>query len=221
MKTASHRLINMAGKRFGMITAKSFAGTNRHKAAKWNCECDCGKSCVKLGHLLRSGKTTSCGCYHRKQAADRLTTHGESKSGLWHTWKNMVDRCLNPSSKQYADYGGRGISVCDRWAASFLEFMSDMGAKPSAGMTLERVDNDAGYSPENCRWASRKDQARNKRSNVVIELDGERLVLADWAKRIGITANALTLRLYRWPLRKALLMPPNQPKGKNQKKRRR
>lgn len=131
-------------------------------------------------------------------------THGMSESPDRKAWTSMIQRCVNPRNSAYKNYGGRGIFVCDRWLRGFAEFMADMGPRP-AGMSLERIDNDGPYSPENCRWASRHDQSRNHRRNVWVTHEGETMVMADLAKRLGLAPNTLRTRLRRgWPLSRAV-----------------
>lgn len=136
-----------------------------------------------------------------------MPTHGLSKSRVYHIWNAMKMRCENPNSKFYSDYGGRGITVCERWA-SFENFFEDMG-HPPAGTSLERENNDAGYSRANCRWATRMEQARNKRNNVLLTIDGETHPLSVWAERFGIKYGTVHQRLtkYGWTAEDAVKMP--------------
>lgn len=132
------------------------------------------------------------------------TTHTGS-SPTYKSWHMMKQRCTNPKNTQYHDYGGRGISMCPAWV-SFDQFLHDMGERPQ-GTTLDRKDNSLGYNPDNCRWATKSEQQRNRRTNVRLTLGSETMILIDWAARIGITPHALIGRLKRWPLEKALMTP--------------
>lgn len=132
------------------------------------------------------------------------TTHTGS-SPTYKSWHMMKQRCTNPKNTQYHDYGGRGISMCPSWV-SFDQFLHDMGERPQ-GTTLDRKDNSLGYNPDNCRWATKSEQQRNRRTNVRLTLGSETMILIDWAARIGITPHALIGRLKRWPLEKALMTP--------------
>lgn len=166
------------------------------------CVCECGvvravREC-KLGH----GKSTCCGC-------SRLRGQGEGyKHALYNTWSCMVGRCTNPKNPAWDRYGGRGIRVCNQWLASPMAFYEYVGTRPSPEHSIDRINNDGNYEPGNVRWASPKEQSRNMRKNVVLELDGEKMVLQDWAKRIGVHSRTLAERLDRgWPIRKALTTP--------------
>lgn len=149
----------------------------------------------------------SCGCY-RREIGDRTRTHGQSKSREFAAWSNMLDRCLNQRNGDYANYGGRGITVCDRWRESFENFLADMGQRPSPAHSLDRIDNDGPYAPGNCRWATADTQRQNNRQRVVyIEHAGERLPLTAWARRLSMTPAALRRRLRRGSVAEALTTP--------------
>ena len=191
---------DIKGKRFGKLIAISFRET-RGKSNYWTCICDCGRiSIVRKGHLV-SGSVRSCGCMEGN------FKHGHSKGGkessVYHSWRSMKQRCDNENNKHYSDYGGRGISYCERWT-DFSNFLEDMG-EPEKGMSLDRIDNDGDYTPKNCRWATPKEQNRNRRDNVWITFNGKTLIKTDMAREYNLNVDTLDARLKKgWSLEKAL-----------------
>lgn len=172
------------------------------------CRCQCGCERIVASSSLRSGGSRSCGCLTREATGRRSRTHGESRSPTYRTWQNMVERCRNPSASNYHRYGGRGISVCDAWAASFPAFVRDMGSKPGHQYSLDRIDNEMPYQPGNCRWATRKEQARNTSMTTLITLNGETRALSDWCDLHKIKPNTFRSRLrYGWNVEKSLTEP--------------
>ena len=189
-------LKDYTGETFGRLTARRLIARD----AKWNdhrwlFSCECGGEKIAGIKQVKAGKVSSCGCAFRQMMQDRNRTHGLSAvcSKEYAVWKGMRDRCQRPSNKSFKDYGARGISVCARWK-DFSTFYSDMGQRP-AGASIDRIDHDANYSPENCRWASARAQANNKRSNHLIEMGGESKTLAEWCAEIGIEPSKVRYRL--------------------------
>ncbi len=196
----------MIGNRFGKLVVVAECGTDKWHNRLFTCKCDCGGESVVAGCLLRNGNTKSCGCLKRSVLGDSSRTHGARKTRAYYSWWNMKSRCERPNSKYFADYGGRGIKICDRWN-SFDNFLSDMG-QPAEGETLERVNNDLGYSPDNCRWVDRKTQANNRRSSVFYEVYGARKTLQQWADLAGISRTTISARIKAgWDIDRAILTP--------------
>jgi hypothetical protein len=161
------------GKTYNQLTVMEALERNKHSQRFFLCVCSCGGSVKVVSHALTSGNTKSCGCAKKRAAATtgkHSTTHGMSKTSTYRVWTDMIRRCTDPSREAFKDYGGRGISVCQRWSESFTNFMLDMGAKP-IGLTLDRIENNGNYEPGNCRWATPLEQAQNRRTPVNIEED--------------------------------------------------
>lgn len=190
--------------RFARLTVIGYAG-QRSNASIWWCRCDCGKTIQTFGSNLRKGNTKSCGCLNQEMLTAR-GTHHMSKSRPYRQWVKMKSRCLNKDNPQYLNYGGRGITVCDRWL-KFENFFEDMGSRPD-GMTLERVNNNLGYSPENCQWATSKEQNNNKRQNRIITMNGVRKTVAQWCDDLGVRPGLVYGRLAQgWDDTRALTDP--------------
>lgn len=158
-----NHFIDLTGDRFGRLTVKYRVERNKKGDSKWLCECDCGQIVKVLANHLKAGHTKSCGCLRSEVSKQRMTTHGMRETQTYRSWAGMKTRCLNPNEPRYKDYGGRGIKVCKSWLNSFEKFLADMGERPS-GLTLDRENNELGYFKENCKWSSRKEQSRNRRS---------------------------------------------------------
>ena len=202
---------DLTGQRFGRLVVVT-RDTTKLRRVYWRCQCDCGTVKSVASDKLVAGETRSCGCYNRDNLAVIKATHGLTRVGQHHplhtVWCQMRARCQDRSHPVYHRYGGRGITVCERWE-DFACFVADMGERPSPEMTIDRIDNEGPYSPENCRWADRTTQARNRRSTRRYEFDGYCLTLEEWSERTGIRAKLLHARLHTlgWSLQKTLTTP--------------
>ncbi len=200
------------GKRFGQLVVLRHYGYKNEGGSRiplFECSCDCGRLCIKRIYVLRKGDSKSCGCLHLEAIKAVKTTHGDSGSTEFKTWAGMIKRCSNAKSKDWDRYGGRGISVCERWVKSYDNFLKDMGRRPSARHSIDRIDVDGGYGPGNCRWADPFEQANNASTNRKFTLNGETLGLCQWARKIGMSIAGLKNRIDRskWPIEKALTHP--------------
>lgn len=200
------------GEKFNRLTVigdAPYLPSNRNRRV--TARCDCGAVKDYILSEVRHGKTRSCGCLQRSGECAHKThghTRGRKFSPEYHSWASMMTRCRNPKSTHYADYGGRGIVVCERWN-EFDNFLADMGPR-LAGTTLEREDVNGNYDPGNCVWANNKRQSNNKRDNTFFEYGGRRQTVSEWAAEFGLAYNTLFARVQRlkWPIERALMTPP-------------
>ena len=179
-----------------------------HKETRWDCICECGATTNIVSSRIITGRTKSCGCFQIDRVRESNTKHGHKSGGVetseYRAWVSMKDRCSNPNNPAFKNYGERGIVVCESWVNSFNNFISDMGHKPY-GMTLERINNNDGYSHGNCKWATYYEQGKNKRNNVFITFDGVTLTISEWARKTGISKSAIRHRINRgWSKNRAL-----------------
>jgi hypothetical protein len=207
---------SLIGQGFGRLEVIAYAGKDERGRSRWICRCngaDCGgKQVAVRSDNLRSGDVASCGCLGRENAAERARAmgfeHGLYNHPLRNVWRSMIARCTDPRRPEYPDYGGRGITVCAEWLGygpGLAQFVADMNLGYEPGLELDRRNNDGPYSPENCRWVTRTQNSRNKRSNRVIEYAGQRRCLAEWVELLGLSRSTLRNRLNRgWPVARAL-----------------
>lgn len=206
----------MIGERYGRLTVEQPA-KRKNRENTWLCRCDCGKTTTATSSALATGHKKSCGCYKLERISQAKKTHGESEATLYHKWEGIKQRTLNENCKDYAGYGGRGITICPEWRDSFEAFRDWALANGyQDDLTIERKDVNGDYCPDNCRWATPKDQANNRRNNRVIEHNGERHTLKQWADNAGMSLEALKYRLDSgWDMERALKTPTRGYKRKN------
>lgn len=185
--------IDYSNQKINMLTVLYRDGTHKSGCATWKCLCDCGQECSKTSWMLKCG-VMSCGCY----AKALKTTHGMHGTKEYRTWDGMKARCLNPKHQSYHRYGGRGIRVCERWM-TFENFYEDMGDAPD-GFTLDRIDNDGNYCPENCRWADWDTQYSNRRNSVRVEFRGELKTIGEWCRLLNLSYERTYHRIQRTKL---------------------
>lgn len=200
------KLIDYSGKKIGRLTVVARVGSNRQREAMWLCNCECGNETIIRGSDARTGHIKSCGCWKRENSRKMLTKHGQRRTRLYHTWCNMKRRCNNPNDIGYNLYGGRGIKVCEEWSQDFAAFHRwayENGY--TERKTIDRIDPDGDYCPENCRWASQKEQQNNRRNNHTLSHNGETHNIAEWAEMTNIKAGTISGRIKRgWTVERAL-----------------
>lgn len=190
--TSERRLENLIGQRFGKLTVIARAETT-HVSTRWKCKCDCGNECIVLAQNLKKGHTKSCGCFREEVRPTQRLTHGLRHTRIYGVYSKIKDRCYSKNNPSYPRYGGRGITMCDEWyndPKAFADWAYANGYKEDATYgecTVDRIDNNKGYSPDNCRITNEKVQANNRRSNLLIEHNGETKTLAEWRDYFGMT----------------------------------
>lgn len=184
---------NLNGLRFGRLTVVGFSGLNKHRKATWNCLCDCGKSVIVVGASLTNGSTKSCGCYEIETKQERNATHGLRKHDLYKTWLNIKSRCYNSNNSHYKYYGKKGIGMCDDWRNNFKVFYDwaiNNGWK--RGLSIERIDNNKQYEPENCKWIDISKQSQNRTTNhYVADKNGNVYTIAEISRKTNINVHTL------------------------------
>ena len=197
------KFVDLTGCKFGrwsvISKAPNHVTSSGNSFTAWNCVCDCGTKRVVLNNALKSGASTSCGCIHREKqvevARNNFSTHKETKTRLYQIWAGMRKRCNNPNASNYSNYGGRGITVCEEWDdyTSFRDWALSHGYSDS--MSIDRVNVDTGYSPNNCRWVGSVAQANNRRTSKLISMNGVTHTIAEWAKELNIPYKTLWKKL--------------------------
>lgn len=194
---------DMINKKFNKLTVIEECEERKRKEKQYKCVCDCGNITMVTGYSLRSGQTKSCGCLSK---INHHKTHGKTHTRLYRIYNCMKERCYNKNAPQYKDWGGRNIIICDAWLNDFMNFYNwavDNGYQDD--LSIDRIDNDKGYSPDNCRWTDRTTQNNNKRSNVYLTFEGKNQSLQEWADELGIPKSRLQNRYYRhWSTKEIL-----------------
>lgn len=198
---------DLAGQRFGRLTVLGVAEDDmKHHGQRWLCQCDCGNTVIVRSDGLVSGHTKGCGCENA-----RRTTHGKADTKLFKVWTGMKQRCFNPKDYAYPNYGGRGVTICAEWSndfSTFYEWSVTHGYKE--GLSIDRIDVNGNYCPENCRWATPLQQMRNRRNTVYLEFEGSRHSLTEWSEITGIKRDTLDGRYRKgWPTERVLFEPVN------------
>lgn len=200
------KLIDLTNQRFEKLTVLKRVENGIHGNARWECLCECGKTTIVDARNLRSGAVKSCGCLRQ---VSYNVTHNSSGTSLYQMWRSMLYRCENPKHTAYKSYGQRGICVCEEWH-DFLVFKKWVEeTKPSGKVTLDRIDNNKGYTPDNCKWSSPKEQAHNRRSNLLFEYQEKTHDLQQWSEILGFNYKTVHNRIYKlgWDFEKAISTP--------------
>jgi hypothetical protein len=205
---------DLTGNQFGRLTVVRSEGKGNYGKYLWLCRCSCGNTIISSTSQLNNGNTRSCGCLKREMVVNKNKIHGMAHTPIYNVWSAMKNRCLNPNDKQYKDYGGKGVKICDKWL-TFEGFYEDIGSTYAKGLTIERKDYNGDYCPENCIWTDRFTQANNTSRNRYETVNGITDSLANLCRRFGFTYATIQHRLQRgWSIEEAF----NTPRLRNPKK---
>lgn len=208
---------NIEGQRFGRLVAVRPSGKTKHRLSIWECICDCGGTARSTIGNLRGGQSRSCGCW-RSEAVKAPRSHGDARRGgtkEYIAYRNMIARCGNPLNASYPNYGGRGVSVCERWLSGYSEFLSDVGRAPSSEHSIDRINPHGDYRPDNVRWVTMIDQQRNRRHHVRVTWEGRDRILGELCSEHGLHRHTVMDRLHRgWTLERALSTPADTRRGR-------
>ena len=204
------KLIDLSGKKFGYLKVIERAENTKHGEASWLCECKCGTKKIIGGYRLRKGITKSCGCLNKEMSKKKNKTHGMKGTRLYNIWQGIKQRTTNPNHHEYSDYGERGIDICEEWKDSFENFKKwsyENGYQDN--LTIDRKNNDKGYTPDNCRWITIKEQQRNRRSNHCLTYKGETKTITEWSEITGLSKQVIRYRIskMKWDVEKTLTTP--------------
>lgn len=207
-KAGQNRRLDIKGQVFGRLKVIEKMTSNKGDKTSWKCRCSCGNSAVVRTNHLRAGLIKSCGCLQKESTKKRSTIHNMAHTVEYNVWTCMLQRCQNSNNPAFENYGGRGIKVCDEWKNDFVTFFNHIGKRPSPKYSLDRIDNDKGYTPKNTQWATPIEQSNNRRSSRKITINGESKTLAQWAKCANIKPGTIQSRLQKgWPPEKAIFQP--------------
>lgn len=200
------KVVDMVGEKIGRLTVISRAENTSQNKAQWLCKCDCGNMTVVSRRHLKDRSTLSCGCLAKEKARVAHTTHGMRHTRIYRIWAGVKDRCCNANGKYWERYGGKGITICEEWAQSFENFYKwSMGNGYADDLTIDRINNSKGYSPENCRWATYKTQENNRGNNRILECNNEKHTISQWSDITGIKQSTISQRIRNgWNVEKAL-----------------
>ena len=203
------KFCDITGQKFNKLTVIKRLENSKWNETQWLCRCDCGNKVILTYGKIAYGHTKSCGCYKIEVTSKNKRKHGLRNTRLYRIWNSMKQRCNNPNSSAYKDYGNRGIKVCKEWGNNFLNFYNwAMNNGYEDDLTIDRINNNEGYYPNNCRWVTSSQQANNKRSNVVLALDNEVHNISEWCRITGLTRSTITHRLQRgWSVSDTLTIP--------------
>lgn len=202
------KFIDLTGKKFNYLTVVNRVENDKKGCARWNCLCNCGNYKIVRASNLKSNAVKSCGCLSKKPPYNKI--HGESNSRLYRKWSSMKKRCYDENQKNYNDYGGRGIKVCDEWRNDFLAFKEwTLRTRDDESLTLERIDVNGDYSPENCTWLDAKGQANNRRNCILFTYNGKTQNLMQWCEELDLKYKLIHDRIkkYGWSFEKAISIP--------------
>ena len=199
---------DITGSQFACLKVLKFLGSDNRQKSIWLCKCGCGNEIIVPTGSLKSGNTTSCGCIRKQKISLLNKTHGQAgkdRTPEYRSWAHLVERCTNPNNKHYKHYGARGITVCERWH-KFENFYADMGKRPSSKHSIERKNNDEGYSKENCKWATHAEQNSNTSKNIIVNISGENMCLKEACSRANLKYITIynRIKILKWPIGKAL-----------------
>ena len=205
MEAVIMAVLDLKNKKFNRLLVLERAENTKSGKSRWLCQCDCGKKTIVLGSYIKDGRVKSCGCYNHDLLIKRNTKHNYDGKRICYVYRSMLSRCLNKNNKYYSEYGGRGIDICDEWIGengikNFCEWAYANGYDenaPRGQCTLDRIDNDKGYSPANCRWVDLYVQANNKRNNILINYNGKTQTLEQWCKELKLSRSMVRHRYER------------------------